>query len=90
MGVSVQEGLCPGGGSLSRRGVSVQEVSVQQGLCPGGVSVQVVSVKGGLCPRESLCPGDLCPEGGGLCPGDFCPQEYLSGGRSLSRETPMQ
>ena len=35
-GVSVQEeGLCPGGGSLSRRRVSVQE----EGLCPGGGSL---------------------------------------------------
>ena len=35
LGVSVQGGLCPEGGSLSRRGVSVW-----RGLYPGGVSVQ--------------------------------------------------
>ena len=77
MGISVQmEGLCPDGlsclcadggslsrwGSLSRGGVSVQEVrslsrrSLSGGLCLG------VSVQGGLCRGGTLCHGDS-PEG---------------------------
>ena len=80
--VSVQGRLCPGGslsgGSLSRRGVSVQE----GGLCPGGglcsgwrsLSRRGVSVQdGGPCAGEgslswrgvSVLEGDLGP--GGLC-----------------------
>ena len=43
-GVSVQEGLCPGG---SIQGVSVQGVSYK------GVSVQRGFVQVGLCPGES-------------------------------------
>ena len=80
-GVSIQEGLHPGG-SLSR-GVSVQG----RGLCPAGVfSVQgegSLSRGRGLCPgggisvqgRGSLSRGGgsvqrgLCPGGVGLCPG---------------------
>ena len=42
----VPEGLCPGGGSLSRGRVSVQG----EGLCPGGGSLSTgVSVLGVLC-----------------------------------------
>ena len=49
-----REGLCPGEGSMSRRGVSVQvrgSLSRMGGLCPGGslstgVSVRGVSVQG--------------------------------------------
>ena len=50
---SVQEGgLCPGGGSLSRRGVSIWGVSVQE-----GVSVWGVSVHEGSLSRRSLSRG---------------------------------
>ena len=60
-GVSVQEGLCPGG-ALSRE-VSVQRrgVSVQGALCSGGslfrgLSVQGVLTRGSL--SRGLCQGD--------------------------------
>ena len=49
--------LCPDGGSLSRRGVSVQRVSMSRGcLCPGG------SMSRGLSPG-GLNLGGLCPDG---------------------------
>ena len=49
-GVSVQGGFCPGAGSLSRSGVSVQE----WGLCPGvGSLSRGVSVQGGASFRET-------------------------------------
>ena len=43
-------GLCPGKGSLSREGVSVQG----RGLCPGKGSLSGEGV--------SVCPGGLCPQ----------------------------
>ena len=71
--VSVQEGLypggdlCPGGWSLSRRGVAVQEGA----LCPGdsiwGVSVQGFLSRGWSLSRE----GDLCQGRGSLSRGSL-------------------
>ena len=67
-GISIQGGLCPREGSLSKGGVSVQG----RGLCPregslskGGVSVQ--GVQGGLCQGErSLSRGGVSVQGGSL------------------------
>ena len=79
--VSVWEGLCPGEGSLSREGVSVQEkgVSVQRrGLCPG---------EGGLCPEGSLSGGSLS---GGLCPGGLCQVDRRGRNMGPETETPQR
>ena len=68
-GVSIQGGLCPREGSLSKGGVSVQG----RGLCPGEGSLSRggVSVQGGLCPGEgSLSRGGVSVQGRGLCPGE--------------------
>ena len=92
-GVSVQQGLCPGGlclggGSWSRR-VSVQMVSVQGGLSLGG-SMSRRSVSSGVCvqrwslSRGSLSRGYLSRES--LSRGCVCPWGCLSKG-SLSRES---
>ena len=70
-GVSIQGGLCPREGSLSKGGISVRG-----GLCPGGpggsLSRGGVSVQGrGLCPGEgSLSRGGVSVQGRGLCPGE--------------------
>ena len=83
-------GLCPGKGSLSREGVSVQG----RGLClgRGSLSVQGVSVHSGISIQWGICLGVLC--GclcliclclGGLCLGrGLCPGVSVPGG-SLSR-----
>ena len=53
-GFLARGGLCPGGGSQSRWGVSVQF----GGLCPGGVGVLCLGGGGGFSVQGSLCQGD--------------------------------
>ena len=61
-GVSIQGGLYPGGGSLSRgKGLCPGGGSLSRGSLSKGVSVQVVSVRGSLS-REVSVQGGLCPE----------------------------
>ena len=65
-GSLTEGGLCPGGGSLSKR------ESLSKGVSDWGVSVQ----EGSLCPRRALClEGILCSGGvsvwWGLCQGDL-------------------
>ena len=75
-GVSVQGCLCPGGGSLSRRVVSVQGVPVQGISVRRGSLFRRVSVQG----SRSLSRGWVYVEEGGLCLRGPCPRGSLSEG----------
>ena len=78
-GVSVQGGICPGGGSVQvRRGLCLGWVSflgsLSRGVSVGGGSVQGQGVlSGGSLFGSRSLSGVLCPGGvsvqGGLCPG---------------------